>query len=706
VRLSPRPPLDSIISDEGIAAAREEAGAGADADEGDEGSATYVAKELQGTPVEAFAQHLSDPLRARLVAAGIASLFPVQTVTVRRVLAGENVVVRSRTGSGKTLGFALPVIEMLEREGAEASLRRGRGPRCLVIAPTRELASQITEEFRRFAGRLRICSIYGGVAMGPQFGQLREGVDIVVGTPGRLIDLLQQGALRLDAVKVAVLDEADEMLRMGFKEDVEQIFESTPREKQCMLWSATVPPWVRELAKKFLRSPQFVDMVGDDAAKLPSTVAHHAFVVDGATREEAFVSLLTHYAREGGQGANGAGAPGPAAQARVLVFTETKAEAGRLAMLSVPGGVRMASLTGDLSQVQRERTLADYKAGRLAVICATDVAARGLDINDVEVVIQYRVPRNEEAFTHRAGRTGRAGKKGISIMLISPSEFSLVRRLESSLGFSFSVRPVPVITGHGAVAERDSSRVYAQVLNTPAEAANSVVSSGLYERVVRRVGSPELALRSALALLIAGGNGLAYKSLLTGLRGFVTLVARPGAPAFALLGAAATVLEPPAAPPAAAGAVAAARFRREPAFAAYERAASAALTRLFDEAGVPGPERPRPYAVFVANDGAVVFDLHGMSYASMRAALDAKLRERAEKKAAGTGAGAGAAPSLEGALAVLQELPAEVKGVLAAGRDQMRDFDQAFSRSRTGGGGRGGGGGAGGGWGRGSRGWN
>jgi superfamily II DNA/RNA helicase len=633
--------LDSVIADQSAI----------EVDEDEEGVEEAV--ELIGTPVSSFSEVLSEALRARLLAAGIKSLFPVQTETVRRVLKGENVVVRSRTGSGKTIGFALPVIEMLERDGIELATRRGRGPRCLVIAPTRELASQISDEFRKFVGRnLKVASIYGGVAMGPQFGMLREGVDIVVGTPGRMMDLLSQGALRLDQVKVAVLDEADEMLRMGFKEDVEQIFESTPEAKQCMLWSATMPPWVRDLAKKFLRNPQFVDLVGDNAAKLPSTVAHHAFIVDNPTREETFIALLTHYAREHAAGS----------QVRILVFTETKAEAGRLAMLNIPG-VRMGSLTGDLSQQQRERTLMDYKAGRLAVICATDVAARGLDINDVEVVIQFRLPRNEEAFTHRAGRTGRAGKKGISIMLASPQEFSLLHRLETDLGFNFSVRPVPTADARN-LAERDISKVFLQVLTTPTEAADGVVGSGLYDRITKRI-SVEQALRNALALLAAGGNSLAYKSLITGQRGLVTLAVRPCSAFFSLAGV--TRFDAPPIMPGA-GMI---RGKRDAALIAYERACIGALGKLFDAFDVSPVDRPRSGSIFAAKDG-LVFDMQSQAFSALRAGIDSKLSKVAEKGVA-----------VESFVSVVLELPTEVKASLAYGPDQARTFEATFTKQKS-----------------------
>jgi len=639
-------PLDSVIADPSAL----------EVDEDEEGFEEAV--ELIGTPVSSFSEVLSEALRARLLAAGIKSLFPVQTETVRRVLKGENVVVRSRTGSGKTIGFALPVIEMLERDGIELTTRRGRGPRCLVIAPTRELASQISDEFRKFVGRnLKVASIYGGVAMGPQFGMLREGVDIVVGTPGRMMDLLSQGALRLDQVKVAVLDEADEMLRMGFKEDVEQIFESTPEAKQCMLWSATMPPWVRDLAKKFLRNPQFVDLVGDNAAKLPSTVAHHAFIVDNPTREETFIALLTHYAREHAAGS----------QVRILVFTETKAEAGRLAMLNIPG-VRMGSLTGDLSQQQRERTLMDYKAGRLAVICATDVAARGLDINDVEVVIQFRLPRNEEAFTHRAGRTGRAGKKGISIMLASPQEFSLLHRLENDLGFNFSVRPVPTPDARN-LSERDISKVFSQVLTTPTEAADGVVGSGLYDRIIKRM-PVEQALRNALALLAAGGNSISYKSLITGQRGLVTLLVRPTAAFFSLAGVI-RFEAPPVSTIASSSGAGMIRGKRDSALIAYERACIGSLSKLFDAFDVPPIDRPRAGSIFAAKDG-LVFDMQSPAFSSLRAGIDSKLSKAVNKDSA-----------VESFVSVVLELPTEVKASLAYGPDQARTFEATFTKQKS-----------------------
>lgn len=253
---------------------------------------------------------------------------------------------------------------------------------------------------------------------------------------------------------MAVLDEADEMLRMGFKEDCEQIFAAMPpaTERQTMLWSATVPPWVRQLTSTYCRSAKFVDLVGNDAPKLAATASFQACTVTPSTRGDIFAAFLSH-------------AVASSKSSRVLVFTDTKKEASELSRLSIPG-VSMRELTGDLSQPLRDKALADFRAGRVNVLCATDVAARGLDIPDVDLVMHYRMPQQQETFVHRSGRTARAGRDGRVVALMEPSDWSVATTWERSLQFSFTVVATPSIDA-AAVLTESAARVVAQVKYVP-----------------------------------------------------------------------------------------------------------------------------------------------------------------------------------------------------------------------------------------------
>jgi len=244
--------------------------------------------ELGSSPTDLAEVGVSADLAQRLEAGGIRELFPVQAATYKAAIEGRDLLVRSKTGSGKTLGFAIPAIQLLEEERAGPP-RRGRGPGCVVMAPTRELAKQVSEEFELYCGQLRTLCVYGGVSYVPQQEALRRGVDIVVGTPGRMIDLMERNHLRLDETRVFVLDEADEMLRMGFKEPVEEVMKQLPPpgKRSTMLWSATVPSWVRQLASQYLENHISVDLVGDDAAKLPDTITHHVVLCDRGQRSQA-----------------------------------------------------------------------------------------------------------------------------------------------------------------------------------------------------------------------------------------------------------------------------------------------------------------------------------------------------------------------------------------------------------------------------------
>lgn len=345
---------------------------------------------------------------------GITHLFPVQAQSFAVMMGGADIVGRSKTGSGKTLAFALPIVEKLLAQSSSS-----KNPRALILLPTRELALQVTEEVKRISPQLRTLDMVGGVSYTVQENQLRRGVDILVGTPGRIMDMVNKGNLNLEEVTVSVLDEADMMLKFGFQEAVETILGWIPKEGQCVMWSATFPKWVNAMARKFLKTPVSIDLVGSDETHVPATVAHKAIHAPLRARLNLLENVLRQHAN-GGQ---------------ALVFTETKQEADELA--SVLGGQNARALHGDLSQGMRTATMEGFRSGAVKTLICTDIAARGLDIANVELVVQYRLPSDKESFVHRAGRTGRAGRSGTNIVFFDRFDAHDVLDFEKRFKFSF-----------------------------------------------------------------------------------------------------------------------------------------------------------------------------------------------------------------------------------------------------------------------------
>ncbi|CAK5165859.1 unnamed protein product [Aphanomyces euteiches] len=355
--------------------------------------------------------------------AGITHLFPVQVESFSTMMDGRDIMGRSKTGSGKTLAFALPIIERILSNPS-----RSKSPRAVAMLPTRELAQQVADEFRRIAPQLRVGLVVGGVSYTPQENELRRGIDILVGTPGRVVDMMDKGALDLSEIEVSVLDEADMMLKFGFQEEVETILGAMPESKQCVMWSATTPRWVHSIAKQFLNDPVTIDLVGEDNSKLPATVAHKAILVSRDSKDHVLENVLNLYSN-GGQ---------------TLIFTETKQEADNLvaSISSRNKGVR--ALHGDLSQGLRTSTMQSFRSGETRTLICTDIAARGLDIANVDLVIQYRMSNDQENFVHRAGRTGRAGRSGVNVVLFEARDVGDVRELERKFGLTFSHVAAPL----------------------------------------------------------------------------------------------------------------------------------------------------------------------------------------------------------------------------------------------------------------------
>ncbi|CAI5706477.1 hypothetical protein KXD40_006425 [Peronospora effusa] len=377
-------------------------------------------------PIENF--KLSQETQQNLHKAGVTHLFPVQTQSFDVMMKGADIMGRSKTGSGKTLAFALPIIETIM-----ANRKNTRNPQALVLLPTRELAQQVHDAVQRVAPQLRTVNVVGGVSYTVQENHLRRGVDILVGTPGRIMDLVDKGSLSLEDVDVAVLDEADMMLKFGFQEAVETILGWVPNGGQTVMWSATFPKWVSSMASKFLTEPVSIDLVGDNDNHVPTTVTHKAINAPMRDRIQVLENVLRLHAHDG----------------QTLVFTETKQEADEIAN-SLPGQDARA-LHGDLSQGMRTSTMNGFRNGHVKTLVCTDIAARGLDIANVDLVVQYRLPSDKESFVHRAGRTGRAGRSGTNIVFFDRRDASDVLDFERRYKFKFthagSPRPEQMIEG-------------------------------------------------------------------------------------------------------------------------------------------------------------------------------------------------------------------------------------------------------------------
>ncbi|CAH9142780.1 unnamed protein product [Cuscuta epithymum] len=365
---------------------------------------------------------ISPDIVSALAQKGIRKLFPIQRAVLEPAMRGSDMIGRARTGTGKTLAFGIPIMDKIIRFNAKHG--KGRNPLAMILAPTRELAKQVDKEFYESAPNLDTLCVYGGVPIGSQMGQLERGVDVVVGTPGRVIDLIKRGALDLTEIQFVVLDEADQMLNVGFAEDVETILEKVPRKRQTMMFSATMPNWILKLTQKFLKSPVHIDLVGDSDQKLADGISLYSIACDMHQKPSIIGPLITEHAKGG----------------KCIVFTQTKRDADRLAY-AMQRSYKCEALHGDISQNQRERTLSGFRQGHFNILVATDVAARGLDVPNVDLVVHYELPNSSEIFVHRSGRTGRAGKKGTAILMYSAQQSRDVKGIERDVGSRFIELP-------------------------------------------------------------------------------------------------------------------------------------------------------------------------------------------------------------------------------------------------------------------------
>jgi ATP-dependent RNA helicase DeaD len=356
--------------------------------------------------------------RAALVGMAISTPTPIQEQTIPVLLAGRDVIGQARTGSGKTLAFGIPLVERCDPSV--------RGVQALVLTPTRELAIQVAQVVEDLADhrRLKVTLLYGGRSLEPERRALAGGAQIVIGTPGRTLDHLRQGSLSLQKLHIFVLDEADEMLDRGFAHDVEAILSRTPTQRQTVLFSATMPDWVLRTAAKHLRDPQTVRV--DAHVQAPPEIEHLIYSIDKSEKLGALRTLLDQRGE------------GP-----VIVFGKTKHGVKKLAKQLSELGYPVGALQGNLSQNARERVMQDFRSGEAPILVATNVAARGLDVQGIEQVINYDLPDSEQLFTHRIGRTGRMGRQGEAVTFITAEDEPKWREIERALGRRFPRQPWP-----------------------------------------------------------------------------------------------------------------------------------------------------------------------------------------------------------------------------------------------------------------------
>jgi len=426
---------------------------------------------------------LAPTVLAALTDVGYESPSPIQAATIPVMLAGKDIVGQAQTGTGKTAAFALPLLSMLD-------LAR-REPQILVLVPTRELAIQVAEAFQKYAGRMpgfHVLPIYGGQSYTPQLNALKRGTHVIVGTPGRVMDHLERGTLKLETLRFVVLDEADEMLAMGFVDAIDTILAKAPAERQVALFSATMPAPIRRIAQKHLRSPQEVTIKSKTTTA--ANIRQRYWLVAGMHKLDALTRILEVEPFDA-----------------MLVFARTKQATVELAEKLEARGFAAAALNGDIMQAQRERTVAALKAGKIDILVATDVAARGLDVERIGHVVNFDVPYDSESYVHRIGRTGRAGRSGEAILFIAPRERNMLRIIERATRQTIEQMNLPTIHDVNKRRVTKFKEKLTGALTLPDHAAyRSVI-----EEFVRETGADVIDVAAALATLAQGESSLMLK---------------------------------------------------------------------------------------------------------------------------------------------------------------------------------------------------
>ncbi|GAA3707444.1 DEAD/DEAH box helicase [Terrabacter ginsenosidimutans] len=401
---------------------------------------------------------------------------PIQAATIPALLEGRHVVGLAQTGTGKTAAFALPILSRLDL--------KQKKPQALVLAPTRELALQVCEAFERYAAHLKgvhVLPVYGGQAYGVQLSALRRGVHIVVGTPGRIMDHLEKGTLDLSELRFLVLDEADEMLKMGFADDVETILADTPDDKHVALFSATMPSQIRRISKKYLQDP--VEITVKTTTSTAPNITQRYLTVSYPQKVDALTRILEVENFEG-----------------MIVFVRTKNETETLAEKLRARGFSAMAINGDIAQNQRERTVDQLKSGKLDILVATDVAARGLDVERISHVVNYDIPTDTESYVHRIGRTGRAGRSGDAISFVTPRERHLLKAIEKATRQSLVPMTMPSVEDINATRlTRFDDAITAALSTDKIEVFRDVIAHYVNEHNV-----PESDVAAALAVVLQG----------------------------------------------------------------------------------------------------------------------------------------------------------------------------------------------------------
>ncbi|HEV2271499.1 MAG TPA: DEAD/DEAH box helicase [Steroidobacteraceae bacterium] len=419
---------------------------------------------------------LSAPLLEALAAVGYETPSPIQAQTIPLLLSGSDLLGQAQTGTGKTAAFALPILAQIDLSRAS--------PQALVLVPTRELAIQVAEAFQRYAAHLQgfhVLPIYGGQSYVPQLKGLKRGAHVIVGTPGRVMDHMKRGVLQVDTIRFIVLDEGDEMLQMGFVEAIEWILEQAPPKRQIALFSATLPAAIRRIAHTHMREPAQITI--QNRASTTPKIRQRYWLVSGLHKLDALTRVLEAERFEA-----------------MLIFVRTKLETTELAERLEARGFNVAALHGDIPQPQRERTIARLKAGQVDIVVATDVAARGLDVERISHVVNYDIPYDSQTYVHRIGRTGRAGRNGAAILFVAPRERNMLRIIERATKQPIEQMQLP------SVADVNEQRIlkFKESVANAVRSGEGKVFQALIEEIEREQNLPAIEVAAALASLLQG----------------------------------------------------------------------------------------------------------------------------------------------------------------------------------------------------------
>ena len=454
------------------------------------------------TPTTTFSDlGLPDSLLAALREVGYETPSPIQAATIPSLLAGRDVLGQAQTGTGKTAAFALPALARLDAAAGK--------PQVLVLAPTRELAIQVAEAFQKYAHHIpgfHVLPIYGGQSYGPQLHALKRGVHVVVGTPGRVIDHLERGSLDLSELRMLVLDEADEMLRMGFIDDVEAVLKKTPETRQVALFSATMPAQIKRIAQTYLKDP--VEIAIKAQTTTAENIRQRFWMVSGVNKLDALTRIMEAEPFDA-----------------MIIFARTKLGTDELAEKLAARGFSAAAINGDVEQKTRERTIQRLKDGQIDVLVATDVAARGLDVERISHVLNYDIPYDTESYVHRIGRTGRAGRKGEAVLFVAPRERGMLGAIERATRQKIEQMNLPSVD---AVNERRVAKFLDKIEGALASDDLSVFRD-LVERYEREKNVPAVEIAAALAQLVQGKTPLLLPKPVVPERTFEVREAKPRA---------------------------------------------------------------------------------------------------------------------------------------------------------------------------------